>query len=105
MTAATDRESLPKFEEIILGPGDFLVLVPRVPITAWQAEKLKVRLPDTLRGRVLVVDGMDVTVARETASCPHDDHTVHRDGSATCHQCGQHRTRDQRQAAAEGEGL
>jgi hypothetical protein len=41
----------------------------------------------------------------DTAPCPHDDHTVHPDGSATCHECGQHRTAEQRQAAAEGEGL
>jgi hypothetical protein len=40
-----------------------------------------------------------------------DDHTEllrdagYGDDSATCHQCGQHRTADQRQAAAEGEGL
>jgi hypothetical protein len=44
-------------------------------------------------------------LGEELDECPHDDHTVHPDGSATCHQCGQHRTRDQRQAAAEGEEL
>lgn len=53
-----------QFAQVVLGPDDLLVLLPREPMNAQQAERLNRQLPDSLRGRILVADGMNVVVAK-----------------------------------------
>lgn len=58
------------FEALEVGPYDFLVLVTRREsgaLTFRDIERMKSQLPDSLRDRVLFVDGMDAAVVRTGA--------------------------------------
>lgn len=54
------------FDSIILGPDDFVILRPRRDFGADYVADLASRLPEGLRGRVLIVDpqGFDVLTFR-----------------------------------------
>lgn len=66
----TEKGDLPQFQEVVLGPDDFLVLILRQPITPAKVAELNGRLPAALRGRVVMVDGLHVTVARGGVVAP-----------------------------------
>lgn len=59
--AATE---VPSLTEAVLGPDDFLILMPRERLTQAAAQRLKDLMPAALRGRGLVVEAMDVLIAR-----------------------------------------
>lgn len=45
-----------------IGPDDMLVLVARQPMSMEQAQRIKDTMPAALKGRVVVVDGMEAYV-------------------------------------------
>lgn len=51
--------------EAVLGPDDYLVIRGLRPLTRDELEQIRARLPEALRGRVLVLDhSLEVTIAR-----------------------------------------
>lgn len=59
-------ESDEHFAGVAVGPDDFLVLMPRGPVSPYLLEQLRDKMPEALRGRVLVVDNIDASVLTES---------------------------------------
>lgn len=58
----------PKFTEAVLGPDDFLLLMPR---DSWDEATLAIvqqQIPPALKDRVLVVEHCDAIIARRVGS-------------------------------------
>lgn len=55
---------MPKFTEAILGPEDFLILIPKEPLTPEECARINLDMPNRLKGRVIVVERMDLVVGR-----------------------------------------
>lgn len=57
---------LPEFDRIVLAPDEFLLLSPKHDdeMTAEQVDRIIGAIPDGLRGRVLVFDGLKVSVVK-----------------------------------------
>lgn len=53
-----------EFDGFTVGPNDYLVLLPRTPLSGEQAAELRRRIPGEIRGRVLVVEDFDAKVVR-----------------------------------------
>lgn len=73
MTAPNAPSVLPQLDEIVLGPDDALVLVPRQDLSDAAADALRRRIPAALQDRVLIAWGFDITVARNVRSDPFGD--------------------------------
>lgn len=67
MTARLRVTSARVDQEFVVGPADHLVLVSKGHLTMQELQQMIDRIPEALRGRVLIVDGttMDAKVVRD----------------------------------------